>query len=91
MKHFLLNNLVSDGLLLGFGQFVQIVEPQMHGQLRRNDLHELTVEDGEGGTQNLVPSNDFVEASLQDRRVECRRQSERVEDIEKGHARQHPL
>ena len=79
MKHFLLNNLVSDGLLLGFGQFAQIVEPQVHGQLRRNDLRELTVGNGKGGTQNLVPSNDFVEASLQGRRVECRCQSERVE------------
>ena len=70
MKQFFLNELVSDSLLLGFRQRAQIVERQGHGQLRRNDLHVSTIDDGEGRAQNFVASHDFVDAPLQDRRVD---------------------
>ena len=57
---------------------MQIVENQIHDQLRRNDLDASTVDDGECRTENLVPSHDFVEAPLQERCIQWRRQPERV-------------
>ena len=71
MERFFLNELVSDSLLLGARQRAQIVERQRHDQLRRNDLHVSTVDDGEGRAQNFVAAHDFVDAPLQDRHVAC--------------------
>ena len=50
-----------------------------------------TVDDGEGRAENFVAAHDFVDAPLQDRHVEWRRQSERVKDIEKRQVGQRVL
>jgi hypothetical protein len=51
----------------------------------------LTTDHGKGGTQHFMPSHDFVDAPLQHRRVEYRRQSKRAEEIEKRYAGQRLL
>src|SRR5262249_21570884 len=91
MTQFFLKDLLDGSLLAGCLQLVQILERQRHGQLRRNDLHILTVDVGEGRAQNFVASHDLVDASLQDRRVDRRRQSEHVDGVEKRHVRQRVL
>ena len=91
MKHFFLNELVPDSLLLGTRKRPQIVECQRYGQLGRNDLHASTVDMGEGCAKNFMAPHDFVDAPLKDCDVERRRQSERIEDIEKRYVRQSVL
>ena len=81
MKHFFLNDLESEDFF-AVRRCPEIIVCQGHDQLRRNDLHVPTVNDGKGRAENFVAAHDFVDAALQDCCVARRRQPERVEDIE---------
>ena len=49
---------------------MQVLEPQGHGQLLRDDLHVLAFLNIEGCTENFVALHDFVDAPFEGRHVE---------------------
>src|SRR5215216_4747002 len=86
MEHFVLDELLSDTLLFGGRQGLQVVKWQGYSRVLRNHLHVSVFGGHKGCAQDVVTLHDLVDAPFKNIPVDRRRQQERVNDVEERQA-----